>query len=94
MYKATDDIYKYLKGKFKNGGAYYDDSRDAWVSADGTVGSNGPAYANGGEYMELDLTPEEIQEYAKGGFIVEDISIPSLNQKKAGGISKLNKFIY
>ena len=50
MYKATDDIYKYLKGKFKNGGAYYDDSRDAWVGADGTVGPNGPAtYANGGE---------------------------------------------
>ena len=50
MYKATDDIYKYLKGKFKNGGAYYDDSRDAWVGADGTVGPNGPAtYAKGGE---------------------------------------------
>lgn len=32
----------------KKGGAYYDDSRDAWVSADGTVGPNGPAYSNGG----------------------------------------------
>ena len=30
-------------------------------------------YEDGGEYVELDLTPEEIQEYAKGGFIVEDV---------------------
>ena len=34
----------------KKGGAYYDDSRDAWVEADGTVGPNGPAtYQKGGE---------------------------------------------
>lgn len=39
----------------------------------------------GGEYFELDLTPEEIQQYAEGGFIVEDISIPSLNQMQDGG---------
>ena len=42
-----------------------------------------PEKKNGGEYLELDLTPEEIQEYAKGGFIVEDVQmdiplIPSL----------------
>lgn len=73
------------KYKFAKGGAYYDDSRDAWVAADGTVGPNGPAYAEGGEYIELDLTPEEIDEYRKGGFIVEDISIPSLNQYPDGG---------
>ena len=30
-------------------------------------------YEDGGEYVELDLTPEEIQEYAKGGFIVEHL---------------------
>lgn len=69
----------------KQGGAYYDDSRDAWVYADGTVGPNGPAYADGGEYFEMDLTPEEIEEYAKGGFIVEDISVPELNQMDEGG---------
>jgi hypothetical protein len=50
--------------------------------------------ASEGGSFELDLTPEEIQEYAKGGYIVEDISVPSLNQKKVGGNSKLNKFIY
>lgn len=38
------------------GGAYYDDSRDAWVYEDGTVGPNGPAYyKNGGE---LDTYPK------------------------------------
>lgn len=37
-------------------------------------------------YIELDLTPEEIQEYAKGGYIIEDISVPSLTKAKKGGI--------
>lgn len=36
-------------------------------------------------FIEADLTPEEIEEYAKGGFIIEDVSVPSL--------TKLNKFI-
>jgi len=35
--------------EYKEGGAYYDDSRDAWVDADGKVGPNGPAYSNGGD---------------------------------------------
>jgi hypothetical protein len=43
------------------------------------------------EYMELDLTPEEIQKYAKGGYIIEDISVPSLNQNKKGGEPKKKK---
>ena len=37
-------------------------------------------------YIELDLTPEEIQEYAKGGYIIEDISVPSLTKAQKGGI--------
>ena len=44
-----------------------------------------PKYQDGG-FMELDLTPEQIQEYAQGGFIIEDVSIPSLNQKQKGGV--------
>lgn len=43
------------------------------------------------EYMELDLTPEEIQEYAKGGYIIEDISVPSLNEFPNGGEPKRKK---
>jgi len=84
-YNVHDGMPSFFPKK-KKGGAYYDDSRDAWVDADGTVGPNGPAnYQDGGDYIEADLTPEEIQEYAKGGYIVEDISIPSLNQKQVGG---------
>jgi hypothetical protein len=37
-------------------------------------------YKQGGEYIELDLTDDEIEEYRKGGYIVQDISVPSLNQ--------------
>ena len=39
------------------------------------------------DYVEAELTPEEIEEYRKGGFIVEDISVPSLNQMQTGGDS-------
>jgi hypothetical protein len=40
------------------------------------------------EYIETELSPEEIQEYAKGGYIIEDISIPSLTKAKKGGLVK------
>jgi hypothetical protein len=43
------------------------------------------SYDDGGEYVELELNPEEIEEYKKGGYIVEDISVPSLNQMEEGG---------
>lgn len=46
---------------------------------------NAKNYQEGGEFMELDLTPEEIQEYAKGGFVIEDISVPGLTQAQQGG---------
>jgi hypothetical protein len=52
------------------------------------INSYTPPKKKGGtsnNYIELELTPEEIQEYAKGGFIVEDISVPSLNQAQEGG---------
>jgi len=38
-------------------------------------------------FMELELSDDEIQEYAKGGYIVEDISVPSLNTYAEGGES-------
>jgi hypothetical protein len=46
-----------------------------------------PQMQDGGfykDYMELDLTPEEIEEYRKGGFIVEDISVPELQDGGEG----------
>jgi hypothetical protein len=35
-------------------------------------------------FMEMDLSPEEIEEYAKGGFIIEDISVPELIKAAEG----------
>jgi hypothetical protein len=45
---------------------------------------NASFYKEGGEYMEVELTPEEIEAYKEGGYVVEDISVPSLNQQKFG----------
>ncbi len=39
---------------------------------------------NTGGYIELELTPEEIEEYKKGGYVVEDISIPELTKAQTG----------
>ena len=36
-------------------------------------------------FIEAELTDDEIQAYRDGGYIVEDISIPSLNQMQDGG---------
>jgi hypothetical protein len=44
-------------------------------------------YQDGGEYVEAELTDDEIEEYRKGGYIVEDISVPELNQAQKGIIS-------
>ena len=35
--------------------------------------------------FELDLTEDEIQKYVKGGYVVEDISVPSLTRMDDGG---------
>jgi hypothetical protein len=37
-------------------------------------------------FIEAELTDDEIEEYRKGGYIVEDISIPSLNTYQDGGV--------
>ena len=42
-------------------------------------------------FIEAELTDDEIEEYRKGGYIVEDISIPSLNQYDKGGRFKRRK---
>jgi hypothetical protein len=42
---------------------------------------------NGGDvndFIELDLTPEEIQAYKDGGYVVEDISVPELIKAQTG----------
>lgn len=48
-------------------------------------------YEDGGEtddYVDVDLTDEEIQAYRDGGYIVEDISVPQLTQAQKGIITK------
>ena len=35
-------------------------------------------------FMEMELSPEEIQEYAKGGYIIEDVSVPELTKAPEG----------
>lgn len=49
--------------------------------------TEGPA-----NYIETELTPEEIEEYRKGGYVIEDISIPSLSQMQDGGIVQLDGY--
>jgi len=39
-------------------------------------------------FIEAKLTPEEIEEYAKGGYIIEDISVPTLTRMQDGGLPK------
>ena len=39
-------------------------------------------------FIDLELTEDEIEEYKKGGYIVEDISIPKLSMKRGGELPK------
>ena len=48
---------------------------------------NAEYFQDGGEYVEAELTDDEIEEYRRGGYIVEDISVPELNQAQKGIIS-------
>jgi hypothetical protein len=47
---------------------------------------NSPNFEEGG-FIETELTDEEIQAYKDGGYIVEDISIPTLEYQKGGASS-------
>lgn len=44
-------------------------------------------------FIELELTPEEIEQYQQGGYIVEDISVPELNQAQKGGSKQSSLYI-
>lgn len=44
------------------------------------------AYTAGpANYMDIELDEDEIDQYVKGGYVVEDISVPSLNTYQGGG---------
>lgn len=45
-------------------------------------------------FMEMELSPEEIEQYAKGGYIIEDISVPKLNKAQLGkAVSAVSKVV-
>ena len=78
MRQAAKDIKKYLKTPQK-----------PKQYAGPVVENNGfitPEYEDGGS-INLELTEDEIDHYVKGGYIVEDISVPELNQAQKGIIS-------
>ena len=66
--------------EYKEGGAYYDDSRDAWVDADGKVGPNGPAYSNGG-----DISVPSLNQMQDGGIYTYAGRKDSTYKKDANG---------
>jgi hypothetical protein len=51
-------------------------------------------YQDGGEYIEAELTDEEIEEYKKGGYIVDDISVPQLDKAQLGKNTSLTMSPY
>jgi hypothetical protein len=64
------------------------EARDYEYATHGGMESLFPKKQNGGEsddYVYIDnLSPEEIEEYRKGGYIIEDISLPSLTKASYG----------
>jgi hypothetical protein len=50
-------------------------------------------YTPNEDYIETELTPEEIEQYQQGGYIVEDISTPELNQAQKGGTKQSSLYI-
>ena len=47
---------------------------------------NEPFQFEDGGVIELELDDDQIEEYRKGGYIVEDISVPSLTRMQPGGL--------
>jgi hypothetical protein len=96
-YMASMDNYAVPQIQDENGqlmlGDYGPDSREAMrFDSDEDANYFAENYKDVSPgFMELELSPEEIEEYAKGGYIVEDISVPSLNRKQLGGLIKSGK---
>ena len=87
---ATDTLYNPTKYKIR---AYADNGvsaeLDPYDTTDVTLEGakyidEYPEMQNSGIYMDGDLSQEEIDYYAKGGFIIEDISVPQLTQAQNG----------
>ena len=97
--KVTPEIFKQFNNieSYPGGNQPLEDLRDVYTDEQilemlNTISKNNESdeelkvAAKGGEYVELDLTPEEIQQYAKGGYVIEDISVPELTKANLGKI--------
>jgi hypothetical protein len=87
---ATDTLYNPTKYNIK---AYADNGMSARLNSYDTTNvtlegakyiDEYPELQEGSIYMDGDLSQEEIDYYAKGGFIVEDISVPELTKAQKG----------
>jgi hypothetical protein len=81
---------------FKKGGqparAYYDDSRDAWVYKDGTVGPNGPAnFQEGGEPKRKErFQPGTYDPNEMAGYIQNEEEVVVPGKASAWGKARIN----
>ena len=89
---ATDTLYNPTKYKIR---AYADNGVSAELDSFDTTDVNFsgakyvdeyPQMQNVGVYMDGDLSQEEIDYYAKGGYVIEDISVPELTKAQKGKI--------
>jgi hypothetical protein len=74
---------------YQDGGAFEDDiDKRRQLLRDWTYGASiGMLQEQDGgiqDYIETELTPEEIEQYRQGGYTVEDISVPTLTKAQKG----------
>lgn len=74
---------------YQDGGAFDDDiNKRRQLLRDWTYGASiGMLQEQDGgiqDYIETELTPEEIEQYRQGGYTVEDISVPTLTKAEYG----------
>ena len=70
---------------YQDGGFHDDINKRRQVLRDWTYGKSiGMLQEPNGGYIELDLSEEEMDQYRKGGYIVEDISVPTLTKAEYG----------
>ena len=84
LIKNEQGRLQYVPNKQK-GGFHDDINKRRQVLRDWTYGKSiGMLQEPDGGYIELDLSEEEMDQYRKGGYIVEDISIPTLTKAEYG----------
>jgi hypothetical protein len=84
LIKNEQGRLQYVPNKEK-GGFQDDINKRRQVLRDWTYGADiGMLQEKNGGYIDAELTDEEIEEYRKGGYIVEDVSVPQLTKAQEG----------